>query len=264
MTTPHLATYTLREGGGLPLVLLHAYPLDHRMWTECAQALPPGIRVLAVDLPGQGHSDLAGRAPTIEAAADAVHATLTAQGEGHAVMAGISLGGYVALALAERHPASVRGLGLVDTRSTADTEEARANRLRIADEAESTQAIDAVLGMPAKLLGETSLKNRRRLFPVLEAWIRAQSPAGIAWAQRAMAARPDRTEVLRGFTYPVAVVVGAEDSITPVPDAEHMAQAAPDSALSVVPETGHLSAVEDPQAVADALALLHGRAAGRH
>ncbi|GAA1709140.1 alpha/beta fold hydrolase [Isoptericola hypogeus] len=262
-TSAALATFPLHDGGGTPLVLLHAFPLDHRMWAAAAQALPAGIRAIGVDLPGQGHSELSGMAPRLEDAADAVHATLRDEGEGNAVVVGLSMGGYVALALAERHPGFVVGLGLVDTKSTADAAAARANRLRVADAVATAQTLDPVLGMPAALLGATSAVRRRNLFPAMETWIRAQSPAGVAWAQRAMAARPDRTEVLRTFDGPVAVVVGAEDELTPLVEAEHMVHAARDGALTVVPATGHMSAVEDPASVAAALALLHRRVAER-
>lgn len=263
--TRNLATFTLHDGGGVPLVLLHGFPLDHRMWAACAKHLPPGVRAIGVDLPGAGHSDLDGYPPSIEHAADSVYRTMIGQGEGNAVVVGHSMGGYVALALAERHPGFVAGLGLVDTKSTADSEEARAKRLRIAAAADADQTVDAVLGMPADLVGATSTVHRRHLFPVLDAWIRAQSPASVAWSQRAMAARPDRTGVLERFDAPVAVVVGAEDSITPLAEAEHMVRAAGspsslsagDATLTLVPGVGHLSVVEDPQAVAAALGLLH-------
>ncbi|MFD6448980.1 alpha/beta fold hydrolase [Promicromonospora sp. NPDC060204] len=270
--TRNLATFTLRDGGGVPLVLLHGFPLDHRMWAACAEYLPPGVRAIAVDLPGAGHSDLDGFPPSIEHIADAVYLTMTDAGEGNAVVVGHSMGGYVALALAERHPGFVAGLGLVNTKSTADTEEARAKRLRIAAAVDASQTVDAVLGMPANLVGATSTEHRRNLFPVLDSWIRAQSPAGVAWSQRAMASRPDRTYVLDRLDAPVAVVVGAEDSITPLAEAEHMVRAAGsplgpamgDAALTLVPGAGHLSVVEEPQAVAAALGLLHTHVVAHH
>lgn len=270
--TGKLATFTLHDGGGVPLVLLHGFPLDHRMWATCAEHLPPGTRAIGIDLPGAGHSDLDGFAPSIEHAADSVYRAMVAEGEGNAVVVGHSMGGYVALALAERHPGFVAGLGLVNTKSTADTEEARAKRLRIAAAVEASQTVDAVLGMPADLVGPTSTERRRHLFPVLDSWIRAQSPAGVAWAQRAMAARPDRTAVLSRFDAPVAVVVGAEDAITPLAEAEHMVRAAGspsgllagNAALTLVPGVGHLSMVEDPQAVAAALGLLHNQVVSHH
>ncbi|MCP2266210.1 alpha/beta fold hydrolase [Promicromonospora thailandica] len=276
MTSPPratLATYPLHDGGGLPLVLLHGFPLDHRMWAACAQHLPAGTRAIGVDLPGAGHSDLDGSPPSIEHAADLVYRAMVAEGEGNAVVVGHSMGGYVALALAERHPGFVAGLGLVSTKSTADTDEARAKRLRVAAATDDSQTVDAVLGMPAALVGATSTEHRRHLFPSLDAWIRAQSPASVAWAQRAMAARPDRTAVLERFSAPVAVVVGAEDTVTPLAEAEHMVRAAAGSApgtaagnaaLTVVPGVGHLSPVEDPQAVAAALGLLHNQVVAHH
>jgi pimeloyl-ACP methyl ester carboxylesterase len=259
MTSTTLALHELHDGGGVPLVLLHGFPLDHRMWAPLAEHLPAGITALAVDLPGAGQSTLGSMAPSLDAAAAAVHRTLVTAGVGNGILVGMSMGGYVALALAERHPGFVDGLALVDTKSTADSEEARTRRLKIAHEVETNQTVDAVMGMPATLLGATSLQRRRVLVTTLEAWVRGQSPAGVAWAQRAMADRPDRTHVLRQFDGPVSVVVGAEDVVTPLADAEHMEQAARDAALTVVPGTGHASPVEDPSAVAAALALLHRR-----
>ncbi|MBD5786268.1 alpha/beta fold hydrolase [Cellulosimicrobium terreum] len=255
-----LETFTLREGTGTPLVLLHAFPVDHRMWADVVPALPGEFPVVTLDLPGMGASPAGPDDPSLETSADATADALSRLGVTRAVVAGLSMGGYVALALAERSPELVAGLGLLDTKSTADADEARANRLRIADEATSSQTVDAVLGMPAVLLGETSHAARPHLTARLEAWIREQRPAGIAWSQRAMAARPDRTHVLQAFDGPVAVVVGEEDRVTPASEAEHMAAAAPQAQLVQVAGAGHLSAIEDPAAVADALADLYARA----
>ncbi len=259
MTSTTLALHEIHDGGGVPLVLLHGFPLDHRMWTPLAAHLPPGIRALALDLPGAGHSPLGSVAPSLDAAAAAVHRTLVGAGVANGIVVGMSMGGYVALALAERHPGFVDGLALVDTKASADSEEARTRRLKIAHEVEMNQTVDPVLAMPATLLGATSLQRRRPLLTTLETWVRGQSPAGVAWAQRAMADRPDRTHVLQQFDGPVSVVVGAEDAITPPAEAEHMERAARDAALTVVPGAGHASPVEDPSAVAAALALLHRR-----
>ncbi len=256
-----MTLHTYRTGGdGLPLVLLHGFPLDHRMW-DAAAALVPGERpVLAVDLPGTPSDDEELPEPSIEASADRVAADLRAAGIDRAVVAGLSMGGYVLLALLERHPDLVAGAGLVDTKSTADTDDARANRLRIADEAEHSGTVAPVRPMSTTLLGETSRTSRPDLVDALAGWIEEQRPAGVAWSQRAMAARPDRTEVLRGYAGAVLVLVGDEDTVTPVEGAEHMAAAVPQAALVVVPHAGHMSAVEQPAAVADALGELAQRA----
>ncbi|HWJ83938.1 MAG TPA: alpha/beta hydrolase [Cellulomonas sp.] len=258
-----MTLHTFREGtpsDGLPVVLLHGFPLDHRMWIAAAAALPGTRAVHAVDLPGTpGHrSELP--EPSIEASAAAVAHALEQAGISRAVVAGMSMGGYVALALAQARPGLVAGLALVDTKSTADTPEARANRLRIADEAESTGSVAPVRPMATSLVGETSRASRPAVSEQIAVWIEDQSPAGIAWSQRAMAERPDRTDVLRAFTGPVTVVVGDEDTLTPVEAAQHMAAAAADAQLVVVPHAGHMAAAEQPAAVAAALADLAQRA----
>lgn len=245
------------EGDGLPLVLLHGFPLDHRMWTDMATQVVGPHRVLALDLPGTTDER---REPSLDDAADHVAAALEAAGVARAVVAGLSMGGYVALALAERHPELVAALGLVDTKSTADTPDARARRLDVAQEVERSGSVEAVRGMATTLVGESTSAAGPEVSAQLACWIEDQDPASVAWAQRAMAARPDRTHVLAAFANPVAVVVGDEDALTPVAAAEHMAAAARDAQLVVVPRAGHMSAVEQPAAVALALSELAQRA----
>jgi len=255
--------HTFREGrpnAGPPLVLIHGFPLDHRMWLAAAAALPGEHPVLAVDLPGTPGHDRPLPVPSIESSAAYVADALADAGVTRAVVVGMSMGGYVALALAERHPELVAALGLVDTKSTADTPEAHANRLRIADEVEATGSVAPVRPMSTSLVGETTRAARPALSDQIAQWIEDQSPEGVAWSQRAMAARPDRTDVLRAFDGPVAVVVGDEDDLTPLAAAEHMVESAADAHLVVVPHAGHMAAFEQPDAVAAALADLAGRA----
>lgn len=252
-----MTLHVLREGTGpVPLVLLHAYPVDHRMWTAVADALSGSWTVLAPDLPGCGGTAEGLPEPSLEYSADEVARELAEAGVERAVVAGLSMGGYVALALAERRPGLVAGLGLVDTKSTADPADARDNRLRIAREVQDGGTLEPVRPILATLVGETTHSTQPGVVEQVAAWIEDQAPAGVAWSQRAMAARPDRTEVLAACDGPVVVVVGDEDTITRVEAAQHMVAAAPDARLVVVPQAGHLSAVEQPAAVAAALSEL--------
>ncbi|MGW6131763.1 alpha/beta fold hydrolase [Cellulomonas sp. NPDC055163] len=245
----------------LPVVLLHAFPFDARMWDDVAAALPADRPVLALDLPGHGAAaGLTPAEPSLEAVADAVAASLSEVGVERAVVAGLSMGGYVALALLERHPGLVAGLGLLDTRTTADADEARANRLRVAAAVEESSAVDEVRPMARAVLGAASLAGRPEVVERVAGWVGEQPPAGVAWSQRAMAARPDRTATLAAYTGPVLVLVGDEDTITPLADAERTRTAAPLADLVVVPGAGHLSAVEQPGPVAAALERLARRA----
>ena len=110
--------------------------------------------------------------------------------------------------------------------------------------------------MASALLGESTRSSQPEVADQVSRWIDEQEPAGIAWSQRAMAARPDRSAVLRAFDGPVVVVVGDEDTVTPIEAAEHLVATAPRALLVVVPRAGHLSSVEQPAAVAAALADL--------
>lgn len=267
-----LQVHTLRRGAPerLPLVLLHGFPLDHRMWHDVTDLLAGDPTVLAPDLPGFGTSpagpDVAEAVgadrdvPSVEVMADGVAAALRAAGVGRAVVAGLSMGGYAAMALVERHPDLVAGLALVDTKSTADDDAGRAKRIHVAETVVAEMRIDAVLGMRTSLLGATNRIARPDLADRLERWIRDQGPQAVAWAQRAMAARPDRTAVLAAYTRPSVVVVGEEDEVAPVAAAEHMVAALPDADLVVVPRAGHMTSNESPEPVAAALALLLARA----
>ncbi|WP_233404713.1 alpha/beta fold hydrolase [Actinotalea solisilvae] len=274
MTTDGMPqVHTVRRGapGRLPLVLLHGFPLDHRMWLDVVDLLAGDPTVLAVDLPGFGASPSgpdvaqalgAGPEPSLEVVADGVAAALRAEGVDRAVVAGLSLGGYVAMAMVERHPELVAGLGLVDTRSTEDTDEARERRREVARTVRAEMRVDAVLGMRTALLGATNRVARPDLSERLERWIRDQGPAAIAYAQEAMAVRPDRTAVLAGYRGPAVVVVGDEDEIAPVAAAQHMVDALADAELVVVPQAGHMTSNESPEPVAAALGSLLARAQG--
>jgi pimeloyl-ACP methyl ester carboxylesterase len=263
-----LALHTLRRGvpGRLPLVLLHAFPVDHRMWLDVTDLMPGERTVLAPDLPGFGTSpsgpDVAEAVgadpgiPSVDVMGDGVAATLRAAGVTRAVVAGLSMGGYVALSLLERHPDLLAGIGLIDTKSTADDDAARAKRHELADTLVAEQRVEAVFGMRTSLLGATNRVARPDLADRIEGWIRDQGPDGVAWAQRAMAARPDRTALLPEFAGPALVVVGEEDELSPVALARRMAYLLPDSDLMIVPRSGHMTSIESPQPVAAGLSRL--------
>ena len=276
MTDGLLAVHTMRHAGGrgaqVPLVLLHGFPVDSRMWEDVVAHLPGDHAVLAVDLPGFGSSpdaeDLADgngdapSAPSLEVAADAAAAAVRAQGIERAVVAGLSMGGYVAMGLLERHPGLVAGLALLDTKSTADDAAAVANRLRVAETVLREGSVDAVRPMNVGLLGETSRATRSLVADAIGRWIDAQSPRAVAWAQRAMAARPDRTAVLLAYRGPSLVIVGEEDVLSPIESARHLHEALAGSALVVVARAGHMTSNEAPEAVAAALAVLMARVGG--
>lgn len=232
-----------------PLVLLAPFPLDSRVWSDVVDRL--GGRAVTVDPPGFGGS----RAPadaTLEAYARAVLAALDAAGVREFSVAGNSMGGYAALALVALAPERVVGLGLLGTKATADDDEARANRLATAARAEGGASASELVGpMIEKLISRKSRDDLPGGAAQLGAWLASAPTRGIAWAQRAMAARPDRLDVLRAFGGAAVVVHGRQDVLMADADARAMADA-----LGVEPimvDCGHLLPLEAPDAVADAL-----------
>ncbi len=236
-----------------PLVLLHSFPLSAAMWQAQLDGLPG--RVLTPDLRGFGAAAPSAEPPSLDLLADDVARLLDGEGIGRAVLGGLSMGGYVAMAFARRHPGRLAGLLLADTKASADTEAARANRERIAAAVLARQSV--------ALLAEERMEKTQlgpaappELLARVRSLIAEATPGAVAWAQRAMAARGDSFAVLAGVTVPAAVVVGGEDALTPPADAEAMAAALPDAELTVIPGVGHLSSLEAPEAFNEAVRAL--------
>lgn len=247
------------SGSGPAIVLLHAFPMDNSLWAAQRAALAgTGHRVITPDLPGFGGSALAATLPSLDAMADSVVALLDHLGIEQAVVGGLSMGGYVTMALLRRHPDRLSAIVLADTKASADAPEAAANRESVAAAVESAGTAAGIAdAMLPNLLGVTTRDSRPEVVATVRRWIGAQPASGVAWAQRAMAARPDSLVDIASFGRPVLVLYGAQDTISPAADAAAMAEAARSggSATTVVeiPAVGHLSAVEDPEAVTHAL-----------
>jgi pimeloyl-ACP methyl ester carboxylesterase len=179
---------------------------------------------------------------------------LDRMGVSAAVFAGISMGGYVAMEIVRQDPARVAGIALVDTKATAESDEARANRLKVADQVEASGSTDALArAMVPTLLGATSKEDRLDVVEQVATWIAAADPNAVAWAQRAMAVRPDSLPDLASLAVPALVLWGAEDGMSPRAEQDLMVEALRDARLVVVTESGHLSTVEAPDQVAAAL-----------
>lgn len=253
------------NGTGTPLVLLHAFPLSARMWTCQLERLPgpagETARVIVPDQRGFGTAPLGDDAPSLDTAADDVARLLDGAGLDRAVVGGLSMGGYVAMAFARRHGDRLAGLVLADTKATPDTEQARANRERVARAVEARNSVRILADEKIEegLLGPATDPE---LVAHVRAMIAQAPPAAVAWAQRAMAARGDSLEVLAGVRVPAAVIVGEADTVTPLAEARLMAEALPDAELTVIPAVGHLSSLEAPETFNAAVRALLKRVRG--
>ena len=244
-------TADVREiGKGPAVVLVHGFPLDGAMWSGVARALSTRFHVFKPDLPGRGNSS-APAPTTVEGHADFLEALL-GQIEGPVGIAGFSFGGYVALALMKRRPEKVSALALVDTRASADDEAGKAKRDETIAAVRANGVAPLVESMPAKLLSPESL-GRADLVERVRRIIARQKPETVEADLAAMRDRPDSNAFLPQIAARTIVVVGERDALTPPADSEAMAAAIPNAKLVTVPGAGHLTPMERPKAVAEAL-----------
>jgi pimeloyl-ACP methyl ester carboxylesterase len=251
---PDPAPPAATSGAGTPLVLLHAFPLDGRMWASQVEALAGTYQVIVPDLRGFGAArDQAVEEAGMDLLADDLLRLLDDRGLDRVVLGGLSLGGYVALAFLRRHADRVSGLVLLDTKASADGDQARADRLKMAERvlAEGNDFVPEV--MLPKLLGETSREHRPEVVEKVTALIREQTPEAIAGAQRGMAARAATTDVLATIKVPTLVVTGEEDVVTGPEIGRDLAAGIPGARFLLVEEAGHLVNLEQPEIVNEAL-----------
>lgn len=251
----------LDEGEGEPaLVLLHAFPLRAAMWTPQLDALSNSTRVVAPDLLGFGATDAPDDpdAYSVEVWADQVAGLLDHLGLDRVVLTGLSMGGYAALAFLRRHPTRLAGLVLADTRPGPDSSEVaqrRRDQIHQIKERGTTELIETLL---AGLLGEYTKRHRPDVVSTARSLMDSSS-AGLIGALEAMIRRPDSTPDLATVEVPTLVVAGDLDTLSPPEVGRAMQAAIPGSVLAVLPDAGHLSNLEAPDAFSAVVGLLVGR-----
>jgi 3-oxoadipate enol-lactonase len=226
------------------LLLLHAFPLDARMWQPQLDAFAADVRVVAPDHPGFGGNDRVPDVMTMELAARSAIQALDDAGVQRAVVCGLSMGGYVALELWRRAPERVDGFVFANTRAGADSEEGAANRRALADRLRTEDRAFFADGPPGLLSEHASDELRARV----RALIADQPAAAIAAASLGMAERPDSGPDLPGIDVPTLVVSGSDDALIAPDVTAQMADVVPGAEFVAIERAGHLSNLEQPGA----------------
>lgn len=234
-------------GTGLPLVFLHAFPLNRTMWVDQEKALSTQFRVITIDLRGHGESDAPLWHYSLDQAADDVCGLMDHLSVQQPILVGLSMGGYIALAFYRKYAERVKGLVLADTRAQADTEDGKRARFEMAQTAykQGPSAIADI--MIPKLLSPGTIQTRPELVQRVRGMIEGNQVSGIAGDLMAMAARPDSTPLLQRISCPTQIIVGELDVPTPPADARLMSEKIPNARLAVIPGAGHLSNLEQPE-----------------
>lgn len=236
-------------GTGTPLLLIHGFPHDRALWAPQLAGLADAARVIAPDLRGFGAwADLDRPVLTMEDHARDLCDLLDALRIEQAVIAGLSMGGYVALAFLAAFPERTRGLVLCSTRAGADTEDGRKGRQAMADRVLREGMAGPAEELAPKMLSAATRAARPGLIAHVRTMIARQRPAAVAAAALGMARRLDRRPMLPGIRVPTLVLTGDADEMIPDTESRAMAAAIPGSRLVVVPGVGHLVGLEAPEA----------------
>jgi pimeloyl-ACP methyl ester carboxylesterase len=216
------------------------------MWNAQIQALSAEHRVIAYDLRGLGESDVGDGQYTIELFVDDLIALLDHLRIEKTIVCGISIGGYIALRALERHPERFSALVLCDTRSEADSDEAKIKRwagLRLLKE-KGVPSFAAEFVRPA--FAPETFNTNPDIVHTAKGMILKNSPLGIGGSLLALASRTDTTESLKRINIPTLVLVGEKDQITPPSAALSLKERIPNAQMHVIPHAGHLSNLENP------------------
>jgi 3-oxoadipate enol-lactonase len=235
------------------LLLLHAFPLNARLWEPQLVLAERGWHVVAPHVRGADGGDGQAVASIDDYAADVID-LLDALHLKDAVVGGLSMGGYLAFALLRIAPHYVSGLILADTKAEADSPEALDGRRQMLARLEAQGAAAIVEGLLPKLLGETTRTNAPQVEARVRALAAANSDESVAGMIRALMSRPDSSPLLPGIHIPTLIVVGEEDTLTPPSAAESMHARIAGSELVRIGGAGHLSSLERPEEFNAALA----------
>lgn len=241
-------------GEGPAVLFLHGYPFDKSMWNEQIGALTAaGLRVVAPDLRGFGETKSPGEISTMDEMARDVAALLDHLKIEQAFVCGLSMGGYVAFEFANLFPSRVRGLILAGTRAPADNEQEKAGREQQVMTMLRAGMVPISIATLPKLLAPRTLADKPNVVKRAREMITRSDPKGAAAAQRGMAVRRDYTDDLKQITEPTLIIVGREDPIRPVSDAEFMHSNIRNSRLEIIEDAAHMTNLEQPEIFNSAL-----------
>jgi len=231
---------------GLPVLFIHGFPFSSDMWKPQVEALNSIYRVIVYDVRGHGRTGTGDGQYSVEYFVDDLFALLDHLKLKQVVLAGLSMGGYIALRAMEREPGRFKALILCDTRSDADTNESKVKRANQGKAVKANGSKGFADDFVRAVFFERSFQNNPAAVSMIHDIIEKTDPLAIAGTLLALAARTDTTASLPRFTLPTMILVGELDAITPPHAAIAMNEKLPNAELYVIPNAAHLSNLENP------------------
>lgn len=244
----------VQRGAGLPLLLVHGFPLDYSMWTGQLDGLSDTCRVVAPDLRGFGQSTGESDGVSMERLADDLAEMLDAMEINKPItFCGLSMGGYIAWQFVQRHRDRIERLIVCDTRAVADPDEVARGRRMTAARVVKEGVNDFVAGMMPKLFAEQTAREQPSIIDATREVMLSTRPSSVAAALLGMADRPDMTDLLPDLDIPTLVICGEHDPISPSDEMRGIAAAMPNAQFIEVPNAGHMAPLEQPEFVNNAI-----------
>lgn len=230
---------------GPPVLLLHGFAEDNSIWDGQVEYLKKNYRVIIPDLPGSGRSSLLRGETSMENLADFVAAILDGENIRQCVLIGHSMGGYIALAFAEKYPDRLKALGLFHSTAYADSEEKKIARRKGIEFIRKNGSSSFIRQSIPNLFAERSRKEQPGIIAgLIDRYINF-NPDSLIYYYNAMIRRPDRTEILKKFTKPILFIIGSQDNAVPLEDSLQQSHMPGLSYIHILENTGHLGMLED-------------------
>lgn len=241
------------EQGERCIVLLHGYLESLLVWEEFVPLLYKQVRVVTLDLPGHGISEIKGETHSMEFLADTVKGALDALGIKRCTLVGHSMGGYVALAFCERYPERLERLVLLSSTPNADTPEKAENRRREIALVKAGKKEMLARVAPSAGFAEQNRSRMKDAIEDLTEQVFLTEEEGIVALLNGMIARPDRNEMLRNSSVPQLFIFGKKDNYIPLEVAEQLAASHPQAEILWLENSGHMGFLEEPAQTAAGL-----------
>jgi len=247
--------FYIEQGNGIPIVFIHGFPLSGKIWDFQTPVIESNARVIVPDLRGFGQSEFTDTEYSMELFASDIKALLDTMNIKQVVIAGISMGGYIAFAFYRLFPASVKAMILLDTRAGTDSEEGKKSRIDLARRAHNGEIEQIAEEWITKLLAPATIKSKSYVVNKLRNIITSTNPEIIARASLAMMKRQDSTTLLKDISCPVLIITGEHDRLTPIEEARAMAVSIKGARIEVIKDAGHLTCLEAPEQVNNLIML---------
>ncbi|RLD60295.1 MAG: alpha/beta hydrolase [Bacteroidetes bacterium] len=232
-----------REGNGKPIVLLHGFLESLEMWDNFTKTLSKGFTVIRIDLPGFGNSESISNINTMELMADTVNAVMDQEQIKSAVIVGHSMGGYTAMAFADKFPDKLKGLCLFHSHAAADSEEAKTNRERTIEIVEQNH-VGFISNFISDLFAPTNIQKFKLEIDLLKTQALKTSMEGVVSALKGMKSRTGKFDLLEKTNVPVLFIAGKKDKRIPADTIMQQALLPHHSEVLLLENVGHMGYIE--------------------